>query len=111
MLYSVCKNKWSPTNVTLLLLGPADLPDPPRFPQVENIFHDSVLMTWKPPLNDGGSFISQYIVEKCEPPDENWVRCAVTRCASLRQHNRRSVRTQFLKNVCSSLPLLYLPTL
>ena len=57
----------------------ADLPDPPRFPQVENIFHDSVLMTWKPPLNDGGSFISQYIVEKCEPPGENWVRCAVTR--------------------------------
>ncbi|KAK2180733.1 hypothetical protein NP493_429g01145 [Ridgeia piscesae] len=56
-----------------------DCPDPPRFLQTENIYHDSVMLSWKPPLNDGGSFITQYIVEKLEPPMNNWIRSCVNR--------------------------------
>ncbi|XP_052825204.1 twitchin isoform X2 [Octopus bimaculoides] len=56
-----------------------DRPDPPRFPVVENIRDDSVVLSWKPPLNDGGSFITDYIIEKREPPHQNWVKCASTR--------------------------------
>lgn len=57
----------------------SDRPDPPRFPVCENIRDDSVVLSWKPPLNDGGSFITDYIIEKLEPPQQNWVRCATTR--------------------------------
>ncbi|XP_071120619.1 twitchin-like isoform X18 [Mytilus edulis] len=56
-----------------------DRPDPPRYPTCENIRDESVLLSWKPPLNDGGSFITQYVIEKCEPPNSNWIRVAVSR--------------------------------
>ncbi|KAK2158172.1 hypothetical protein LSH36_175g03003 [Paralvinella palmiformis] len=56
-----------------------DIPDPPRFLQVDTIYHDSVMLTWKPPLSDGGGFITQYILEKLEPPMTNWIRCCTTR--------------------------------
>ncbi|KAK3103159.1 hypothetical protein FSP39_016894 [Pinctada imbricata] len=55
-----------------------DRPSPPRFPLVENIREDSVVLSWKPPLHDGGSFITGYEIEKCEPPIENWVRVTTT---------------------------------
>ncbi|KAL8579176.1 hypothetical protein ACOMHN_010760 [Nucella lapillus] len=58
-----------------------DRPDPPRFPVIENIRDESVVMSWKPPLNDGGSFITSYIVEKREAPSNNWIRVASTRFA------------------------------
>jgi len=61
-----------------------DVPDPPRFLNVDTIYHDSVMLTWKPPLNDGGGFITQYIVEKLEQGMENWIRCCTTRYIFLR---------------------------
>lgn len=30
-------------------------------------------------MNDGGSFITHYVIEKCEPPNTNWIRVAVSR--------------------------------
>ena len=56
-----------------------DVPDAPRFLQIENIYHDSVLLSWKPPLNDGGSSVTQYVVEKLEPSMTKWIRCCTTR--------------------------------
>ncbi|RUS77263.1 hypothetical protein EGW08_014977, partial [Elysia chlorotica] len=58
-----------------------DRPDAPRFPVVENIRDDSVVLSWKPPLNDGGSFITEYVVERNEPPSDKWIRVASTRFA------------------------------
>ncbi|KAL8565325.1 hypothetical protein ACOMHN_029021 [Nucella lapillus] len=58
-----------------------DRPDPPRFPVIENIRDNSVVLSWKPPLNDGGSFITAYVVEKREVPSNNWLRVASTRFA------------------------------
>jgi hypothetical protein len=57
----------------------SDRPDAPRFPVIENIRDESVVMSWKPPLNDGGSFITAYVVEKQEVPSANWIRVASTR--------------------------------
>ncbi|XP_070200689.1 twitchin-like isoform X4 [Littorina saxatilis] len=58
-----------------------DRPDPPRFPVIENIRDDSVVLSWKPPLNDGGSFITSYVIEKREEPSKNWLRVGATRFA------------------------------
>ena len=32
-------------------------------------------MQWQPPMNDGGSKISQYIIERRHIPDGRWLRC------------------------------------
>ncbi|XP_059156398.1 twitchin-like isoform X4 [Physella acuta] len=64
---------------TVLKVQVNDRPDAPRFPVVENIRDDSVVLSWKPPLNDGGSFITEYVVERNEPPSDKWVRVAATR--------------------------------
>jgi serine/threonine protein kinase len=37
------------------------------------------MLTWKPPLNDGGGFITQYIVEKLEQGMSSWIRWGATR--------------------------------
>ena len=43
---------------------PADAPDQPK---IERITRDSVTLSWKKPLNDGGSRITGYIIEKRSP--------------------------------------------
>lgn len=57
----------------------SDRPDPPRFPQVENIGVDSLSLSWKAPVWDGGSNITNYMVEKREHPMNTWIRCGTTR--------------------------------
>ncbi|PRD28750.1 UNVERIFIED_CONTAM: unc-22 [Trichonephila clavipes] len=53
-------------------------PDPPRFPVVESICDDFVTLSWKPPLWDGGSHVSSYLIEKQECPMTSWIRCGNT---------------------------------
>ena len=77
----LCKHQ-SDAVVYNVTFSPPDRPDPPRFPVIENIRDESVVMSWKPPLNDGGSFITAYIVEKREAPSNNWIRVASTRWGS-----------------------------
>ncbi|RWS15514.1 twitchin-like protein, partial [Dinothrombium tinctorium] len=57
----------------------SDRPDPPRFPAVETVGDDFVTISWKPPQWDGGSAITNYVIEKREPTMTSWVRCGVTR--------------------------------
>ena len=51
----------------------ADAPDQPK---IEQITRDSVTLSWKKPINDGGSRITGYIIEKHSPDrlvlDENF---------------------------------------
>ncbi|XP_011700590.1 PREDICTED: twitchin isoform X1 [Wasmannia auropunctata] len=61
----------------------SDRPDPPRFPQVDNIGHDSLAVSWKPPVWDGGSNITNYVVEKREHPMSSWIRAGNTRFCTL----------------------------
>lgn len=57
----------------------ADCPEPPRFPLVENILDEAVILSWKPPNLDGGSLVTQYIVEKRDVNGGMWEPCASTR--------------------------------
>ncbi|XP_013785867.1 twitchin-like, partial [Limulus polyphemus] len=61
----------------------SDKPDPPRFPVIENIYEDSVTLSWKPPLWDGSSNINNYLVEKREVPMSSWIRCGTSRFCNM----------------------------
>lgn len=61
----------------------SDRPDPPRFPQIDNVGHDSLALTWKPPVWDGGSDITNYLVEKRESPLSTWIRVGSTRFCTM----------------------------
>lgn len=61
----------------------SDRPDPPRFPLVENIGTDSLSLSWKAPVWDGGSNITNYMVEKREHPMSTWIRCGSTRFTTM----------------------------
>lgn len=56
-----------------------DVPDPPRFPVVENVLDEAVVLSWKPPLNDGGAYVTNYVIEKREMPGTEWKSCLKTR--------------------------------
>lgn len=61
----------------------SDRPDPPRFPLVESIGVDSLSLSWKAPVWDGGSDITNYLVEKREHPLETWIRVGNTRFTTM----------------------------
>lgn len=61
----------------------ADRPDPPRFPAADNIGTDSLALTWKAPAWDGGSNITNYIVERREHPLSTWIRVGNTRLTTM----------------------------
>lgn len=60
-----------------------DRPDPPRFPVVDNIGTDSLALSWKSPVWDGGSNITNYLVEKREHPLTTWHRVGNTRFTTM----------------------------
>lgn len=39
----------------------ADRPDPPRFPIVENVLDEAVILSWKTPELDGGAMITKHV--------------------------------------------------
>ncbi|XP_025833492.1 twitchin isoform X4 [Agrilus planipennis] len=61
----------------------ADRPDPPRFPTIESIGTDSLALSWKAPVWDGGSNITNYLVEKREHPLSTWIRVGNTRFTTM----------------------------
>ena len=69
----------------ILKLQISDRPEPPRMPTIEpiSIGHDSLILSWKPPSWDGGSSITNYIVEKRELPMSSWIRVGHTRFCTM----------------------------
>ncbi|KAI6239674.1 hypothetical protein M3Y99_00559700 [Aphelenchoides fujianensis] len=57
----------------------SDRPDPPRFPLVENVLDEAVVLSWKPPALDGGALVTRYLVEKREGGSGTWTSCAQSR--------------------------------
>jgi hypothetical protein len=55
-------------SVMELILCLADRPLPPQGPlDVSDITPETCSLSWRPPLDDGGSPITNYVVEKLDP--------------------------------------------
>uniref|UniRef100_A0A3P9JW27 Titin n=1 Tax=Oryzias latipes TaxID=8090 RepID=A0A3P9JW27_ORYLA len=52
-----------------------DTPGPPQALAFKEVSRGSVTLVWKPPLNDGGSRIYHYIVERREASRRTWQQC------------------------------------
>ncbi|KAF0299363.1 Twitchin [Amphibalanus amphitrite] len=65
----------------------ADHPEPPRYVMAEKPTHNTCIVSWKPPAWDGGSNVTNYIIEKREHPMTSWIRCGNTRLADSLQRN------------------------
>ena len=46
---------------------------------MEKVLKNECVVSWQPPLWDGGANINSYIVEKRELPMESWIKCCTTR--------------------------------
>ncbi|XP_055385446.1 twitchin isoform X34 [Condylostylus longicornis] len=71
------------SDTAIIKIQISDRPDPPRFPLVENIGTDSLSLSWKAPVWDGGSNITNYMVEKREHPLSTWIRVGNTRFTTM----------------------------
>lgn len=63
----------------------SDRPQPPEGPVIfDEIYRNYMLISWKPPLDDGGAAISNYIVEKRDTNRDLWMpvteSCTRTSC-------------------------------
>lgn len=50
-------------------------PGPPHIEDVSNIAHDGMTISWSAPETDGGSEITNYIIEKKDRAGIKWTRC------------------------------------
>lgn len=55
---------------------PVDKPDRPEAIAVKEFKKDSVIVEWKPPVDDGGLEITKYSLEKCDPEKNVWIKVA-----------------------------------
>ncbi|XP_015277582.1 PREDICTED: myosin-binding protein C, slow-type isoform X6 [Gekko japonicus] len=51
-----------------------DIPDPPAAPNVIEVGEDWCIMTWEPPVYDGGSPILGYYIERKKKQSSRWMR-------------------------------------
>ena len=77
--YSITADNELGTDFALINVCVSDRPDPPRWPQTSQIGTDSLVLEWQVPNWDGGSSITNYIVEKQELPMTSWCRVGHTR--------------------------------
>uniref|UniRef100_A0A8C9EWL9 Titin n=1 Tax=Pavo cristatus TaxID=9049 RepID=A0A8C9EWL9_PAVCR len=59
----------------VLAVNPYVPPDPPKTPEVTAITKDSMVVCWGHPDSDGGSPITNYIVERRDRAGLRWVKC------------------------------------
>ena len=77
--YTITADNELGTDFALINVNISDRPDPPRWPQTSQIGTDSLVLEWQVPSWDGGSSITNYVVEKQELPMTSWCRVGHTR--------------------------------
>ena len=67
------KNKHG-QNIYAVVVDIQDVPSPPHSAEVSDIKSDSMVLSWKEPIDDGGAPVSKYIIEKrdIEEDEDNW---------------------------------------
>ena len=60
------------------VVPPADKPGPPAAFDLSEITNESCFLAWNPPRDDGGSNITNYIVERRQTDKEEWVKLSAT---------------------------------
>lgn len=50
------------------------IPGPPSKPEVLDVTHEGMTLTWRPPEDNGGSTIAGYIIERKEARSDRWLR-------------------------------------
>lgn len=58
-------------------------PSPPLNLNFSDQIKTAVTLTWETPINNGGSMITGYIIEKCEDGSDKWLRCNARLCPDL----------------------------
>ena len=53
-----------------------DVPDSPSKPEVADVSHTSITLSWTKPLYDGGIFITSYMVEMMDIAKQTWLTVA-----------------------------------
>jgi titin len=61
-----------------------DKPSPPRDLQVTEVQRDAVTVTWQPPEDDGGSPLTQYILERRDAKRTNWTSAGKSKPTELK---------------------------
>lgn len=50
------------------------IPGPPSRPEVLDVTHEGMTLTWQAPEDNGGSTIAGYIIERKEAGSDRWMR-------------------------------------
>ncbi|MFT7799600.1 titin-like isoform X1, partial [Arapaima gigas] len=59
----------------VIATNPYVVSDPPQTPEVTTVTKDSMVVCWGHPENNGGSSISNYIIERRDKTGLRWVKC------------------------------------
>lgn len=79
--------------VFFLIVHIPDVPDPPQNVVVGNVNKFSATVSWEPPLFDGGSEITSYIIELRDRTSVNWAPVMVTK-----PHERTAIINDVIEN-------------
>ncbi|KAI8488694.1 Titin-like [Branchiostoma belcheri] len=90
---------------------PFDAPEPPKAPTTADIAKDSVTVAWKPPVEDGGSDIIGYLLDKKEVGTSRWMRISKSilkkrdhRVTNLREGTEYEFRVVAINSAGESAP-------
>ncbi|XP_065220483.1 twitchin isoform X27 [Planococcus citri] len=75
------------TDSAIIKIQISDRPDPPCLLTVEDITSNSLIVSWRSPVWDGGSNITNYLVERREHPLTSWIRVGNTRFTTMAVNN------------------------
>ncbi|GAA49621.1 twitchin, partial [Clonorchis sinensis] len=78
-----------------------DRPPPPINLRVEGVSDGSALLSWSMPANTG--YISQYIIERCELPGDNWIRAGTNRFSTYNCEGLRNGKEYKFRVVAENL--------
>ncbi|KAJ8416941.1 hypothetical protein AAFF_G00328190 [Aldrovandia affinis] len=72
--YTILAENKSGSKTGNIKLKVLDKPGPPASVKIGNVYADRIKLNWEPPIADGGSEITNYIIDKRETSRANWAQ-------------------------------------